>query len=256
MNQPADNRLYSGHVMHMRLIPRQHRFRYRVFSLLLDIDRLDEIDKTLRFLSFNRFGLLSFHNRDHGARDGSGLRKWVDRELAGKGYARAHKVTLLSFPRVLGYGFNPLSVYFCYDETGQLYANIYEVKNTYGDQVAYVLPASERSGGAIRQTQAKEMYVSPFIEMEQTYQFTLLPPDDNLRLRIRQSGDAGETLIATHTATSSPLTDGALIRAFILHPLLSFRVIALIHWHALRLALKKIPFLSYTGGLDDTKTTA
>ncbi len=242
--------LYQGHVMHMRLIPRAHRFRYGVFSLLVDIDRLDEMP-----LVRNRFGLMSFHDRDHGARDGSPLRPWVDRELSEAGLPGAASVMLLAFPRILGYVFNPLSVYFCYDNENRLFATLYEVKNTFGGQTVYTHATTQR-GGAIRQTQHKEMYVSPFVEMDQTYQFTIQPPSDRFALRIRQSGKAGETLIATHTAKGEPLTRSALRRAFLRHPLMSFRVIALIHWQALRLFLKGVPFDPDGRSVDETQKTA
>lgn len=244
MRPPA--RLYTGHVMHMRLNPRRHKFRYRVFSILIDIDRMDQITGPLRLLAHNRFGLMSLMNRDHGARDGTALRPWVDETLRRAGLSAAARVELLSFPRMLGYGFNPLSVYYCFDAEDRLTSIIYEVKNTYGDQIAYALPV-ETGKGPVEQQQRKEMYVSPFIEMDQTYRFTLGPPDERLALRIRQAGPDGDVLIATHTAKGRPLSDAALLRAFVGHPLMTFRVIALIHWHALRLALKGIRFHSYTG---------
>ena len=159
--------LYSGHVMHMRLTPFTHRFRYRVFSLLLDIDRLDETLAPLWLLRLDRFGLLGFKRRDHGARDGSELRPWVEAELARHGLPEPHRIWLLSFPRILGFTFNPLSVYFCEDRTGALQSVVYEVKNTFGDQHAYVLDARADADGAARHDQAKGFFVSPFIDMDQ-----------------------------------------------------------------------------------------
>lgn len=232
--------------MHMRLLPKRHRFRHRVFSVLLDIDLMEETLGRLRLLRFDRFGLMSVHRRDHGARDGSALRPWVDAQLADAGRPVAARVEMLSFPRMLGYGFNPLTVYYCYSSDGSLTSLIYEVKNTFGDQVAYALPAGVLTGGAYRQRQRKEMYVSPFIAMDQTYRFAHKAPGRRLALRIRQAGPEGETLIATHTGKGQPLTDRALAWAFISHPLMSFAVILLIHWHALRLALKGIRFHPYT----------
>lgn len=257
--RPSDRaaaRLYLGHVMHMRLIPRTHRFRYRVFSVLVDIDRMDAVLGRLRLLRHNRWGLMSVMDRDHGPRDGSPLRPWVDRQLSRAGLAPAARVELLSFPRMLGYGFNPLSVYYCFDADDRLSALIYEVKNTFGDQIAYALPAGPEAGGAYRQMQGKEMYVSPFIDMDQTYRFALNAPGDKLALRIRQAGPEGETLIATHTAKAAALTDAGLARAFLGHPLMTFRVIALIHWHALRLFLKGIRFNRYSLSETGRKRTA
>ncbi|MEM8842803.1 MAG: DUF1365 family protein, partial [Pseudomonadota bacterium] len=120
--------LYQGAVMHMRLTPFRHQFRYRVFSLLLDIDRLEETTAPLRLLSLDRFNLMAFHRRDHGPRDGSALRPWVEGQLSRHGRPKPARIWLLSFPRILGYVFNPLSVYYCEDDQGRLQSVIYEVK--------------------------------------------------------------------------------------------------------------------------------
>ena len=233
-------RLYIGHVMHCRLIPRRHFFRYRVFSLLVDVDHIERVCAGLRLLSYNRFGALAFHDRDHGFRDGSPLRPWVDNQLELSGLPAAAQVQLLCFPRIWGYVFNPLSVYFCRDAEGRLESLIYEVKNTFGEQIAYALPAGPNMGGAHRQRQVKEMYVSPFIGMEQTYRFDVRDPEDSLRLRIRQSGPEGETLIATHTGTGHSLDDRQLASALAGHPLMTLKVMAAIHFEALRLVLKGV----------------
>ncbi len=234
-------RLYVGHVMHMRLIPRRHRFRYRVFSVLLDIDRLPETLGRSRLMRHNRAGLLALMDRDHGARDGSPLRPWVNDRLAQAGLAPAARVDLLAFPRMWGFVFNPLSVYFCHDAADDLTAVIYEVKNTFGDQIAYVRPAGAPRGGAYRHEQSKEMVVSPFIAMDQTYRFDVAPPGDRLALRIRQAGPEGETLIATQSGDARPFTDRALAGAVLTHPLMTLKVIAAIHWQALRLWQKRVP---------------
>jgi hypothetical protein len=245
----AAGALYVGHVMHMRLRPFAHRFRYATFSLLLDIDRLEEACAGLRLLALDRFGPLSFHRRDHGARDGSELRPWVDARLAEAGRPPAARVRLLSFPRILGYAFNPLSVYFCEDAAGRLESVVYEVKNTFGDQHAYVLAAAPGGDGAARHAQDKGFFVSPFLDMEQRYRFTIRPPGERLAIRIRQGrrGEAGDWLIATHNATRRPLDDRALALAWARHPLMTLKVFGAIHWQALRLFLKGARFHRYTG---------
>jgi uncharacterized protein len=240
MTRPAA-RLYVGHVMHMRLIPRRHRFRYRVFSVLIDIDRIGEALRDLRLMRHNRFGVLSLLDRDHGPRDGGPLRPWVDAKLEAAGLARAERVELLCFPRIWGFVFNPLSIYFCFGGGGSLMALIYEVRNTFGDQIAYVRKAGPQRGGAYRQDQDKGMYVSPFIGMDQTYRFDVAPPGARLAVRIRQSGPEGETLIATQNGVARPFTDPGLARALVSHPLMTFKVMAAIHWEALRLWAKRVP---------------
>ena len=238
------NRLYLGRVMHMRLRPKAHQFRYRVFSLLLDIDALDAAAAKTRLLRINRFGLFSFMEKDHGARDGSPLRGWVDEVLAERGLARPERVMLLSFPRVLGYAFNPISVYLCHDGAGRLQSVIYEVKNTFGDQIAYALPCD---GAAVEHHECgKGMYVSPFIDMDQTYRFALRASGDAFALRIKQGAGAGDTLIATHNAEAVGLSDGALLRVLITHPLMTLKVLAGIHIEAFRLFAKGLKFNRYS----------
>lgn len=227
----------------MRLIPRAHKFRYRVFSLLLDLDRLEEGASALRLFRLKRFGVLSFVNDDHGARDGSALRPWVEQQLARAGLPRPATILLHCFPRLWGYVFNPLSVYYCYDGDGRLESVVYEVKNTFGGQEVYALAVEGEDGGAIRQEQDKAFWVSPFIPMEQRYRFTVHAPGERISMRIRQAGPEGETLIATHVAAGAPATDSAIARAVLAHPLMTLKVIAGIHWEALRLFLKGVPFL-------------
>lgn len=240
MTAPPAARIYAGHVMHLRLIPRRHRFRYRVFTLLVDLDRLDSVARDSRLFAHNRLGVLSIHDRDHGARDGSALRPWVDAELRRAGLPPAARVEMLGFPRMWGYVFNPLTVYYCHDAEDRLAALVYEVKNTFGEQIAYVRAAGDAESGVYRQTQGKGMPVSPFIGMDQTYRFDLTAPGARLGLRIRQAGPEGETLIATLTGRARGFSDRALIAVILGHPLMTLKVIAAIHWQALRLWRKGV----------------
>ena len=245
VNRPPDHApacLYQGHVMHMRLAPFGHKFRYRIFALLLDVDQLETAISGRRLLKLDRWGPLSFHNRDHGPRDGTNLRPWVEARLAEHGLPAPARIRLLSFPRILGFVFNPLSVYYCEDADGRLESVIYEVKNTFGDQHPYVLDARADVDGATRHGHAKGFFVSPFIGQDETYRFTIRPPDRRLALKIRQ-----ETLIATWSGNRRPLTDGQLLRLWDSHPLMTFKVVAAIHWQALRLWLKGARFRPYRG---------
>ncbi len=236
--------LYVGEVMHRRLMPFGHRFVYRVFSLLLDLDELPDLDRRLALFAYNRAGVFSFHDRDHGPRDGTALRPWIDGLLAGRGLGAAGRVRVLCFPRLFGHVFNPLTVYFCDDRAGRLAATIYEVKNTFGEQHAYLLPVDRGHvpGALIRQREAKQFYVSPFIPIACMYDFRLREPDAHLALAIRQSTADGRLLVATQTGRRRALTDGALAVLFLTHPLLTLKVVAAIHWEALRLWLKGAPF--------------
>jgi DUF1365 family protein len=245
---PPDATLYRGDVMHMRLRPFGHRFAYRVFTLLLDADRLDAVAARLRLFSVDRFNVFAFHRRDHGPRDGSDLRPWVEARLAEAGLPdRPARILLLSIPRLFGHAFNPLSVFWCYDADGRLESVVYEVKNTFGDQHPYALPATADADGAIRHDQAKEFFVSPFIGMDQTYRFTLRPPGARLSLRIKQGDAGGDLLIATQNGDAAPLTDGALARIALGAPWATAKVMAAIHWQALRLWAKGARFLGHPG---------
>jgi uncharacterized protein len=242
--------LYFGSVMHHRLIPFRHRFRYRVFSLWLDLDELTGPLTRLKLMPHNRFSLFSFHDRDHGARDGSALRPWVERLLAGAGLdLGGGPIRLLCFPRLLGYVFNPLSVYYCYDRNEALRAIVYEVKNTFGDQHAYVLevPAARNSGEAIAQSCDKRFFVSPFIGMTSTYRFRIKEPGEQLSVLIRQSVPEGEQLVATLHGRRRPLDDRNLLLAFLRYPLMTMKVIGAIHWEALWLWLKGARFHRHPG---------
>jgi uncharacterized protein len=233
--------LYLGRVMHRRLRPQRHRFVYRVFSLLVDLDRLDELDRGLRLLSVNRPNLLSLQERDHGLRDGSPLRPWVDAQLRAHGLDLAGgRILLLCFPRLLGYVFNPLSLYYCHDAKGRLAAIVYEVKNRSGEQHAYVLPLHTPDHPA-RQSTRKAFYVSPFLEMAARYRFKLEAPGERLSVVIQEEVAQATTLVATLTGERRPLTDAQLLRAVLRLPLMTYKVTLGIHYEALRLWLKGLP---------------
>lgn len=234
--------LYFGEVMHHRFRPARHRFVYRVFSLLLDLDEIPALAQRLYVFGHNRFNLFAFHDRDHGFRDGSPVRPWVEQQLRGAGIVcDATKIFVLCFPRIFGYVFNPLTIYWCHDAGGVLRAIVYEVKNTFGEQHAYALPVrSALPGDAIRQNADKGFYVSPFIGMSARYEFRLQAPEARLSVAIRESDEGGALLVATHVGQRRPLSDGGLLRAFFAFPLMTLKIIAGIHWEALRLWRKGV----------------
>jgi DUF1365 family protein len=241
----AAGTLYRGKVMHQRLAPFGHRFIYHVFSLLVDIDRLDQLDDLTFLLSVNRPGIVSFHEQDHVDKQDETLRQWVDRMLAGARLAEpAARVLLLAYPRMFGYVFNPLSTYFAYDAEGRLIAIIYGVRNTFGERHSYVAPvlAGESSNAGIRQTRTKIFHVSPFIDMGLRYHFRILPPGKAVRVRIHET-DANEPVLeATFSANAAPLTDASLARCLVRFPFMTFKVMAGIHWEALKLWIKGARF--------------
>ena len=250
--------LYVGDVMHARLKPIGHRFSYRVMSLLIDLDRLDEADGQSRLFGVNRAALYSFNEADHGARDGSPLRVHVQRCAAERGIdLTGGKVLLLCYPRLLGYTFNPLSVYFCYGANGELALMIYEVRNTFGDIHPYVLAVKpgELSDAGVRQQQDKLLYVSPFIEMAMRYHFHVSPPDQQVKLRILETDATGPLLSATFNGRRRALNTRQLLRAFFAFPLVTFKIMAAIHWEAMRLWIKGARLVPRRKAAVDTATS-
>jgi uncharacterized protein len=233
--------LYPGSVVHIRRRPRTHRLSYKIFSLLLDLDELDSLDQKLRWFSLNRFNLFSFYSSDRGDRSGRKLRVQVEAAMTAAGLVPdGGPIRLLTMPRVLGWGFNPLSIFFCYNTSSALTAILWEVDNTFGERHGYLIPVGETEGGTIRQACAKRLYVSPFMDMDLDYSFNVRPPGEKLAVTINVSDEAGLLLIARHVASRVELTDAALLRAFFSLPLLTLRVVGGIHWEALKIWLKGV----------------
>ena len=235
--------LYAGEVMHARLKPVAHRFVWRVFTVLVDLDRLAEAGRLSPLFSVDRFNVVSLHQRDHGPRDGSPLAPHVRRLVAEAAPGRAvARILMLAYPRVLGQVFNPITVYFACGEGGEPVAIVYEVRNTFGGMHSYVLPVApgEASEAGIRQSQEKTFFVSPFIEMRQTYDFRILPPGEAVRIRILESDPEGPILSATFGGRRSALSTRTLLSALASARLLPFKVLGAIHIEAVRLLLKGV----------------
>jgi hypothetical protein len=225
---PAPASLYFGDVMHARLKPVPHRFSYRVMSLLIDLDRLDQAGRQSSLLGVNRAALYSFHEADHGERDGSSLRAYAQARASEHGISlTGGRVLLLCYPRLLGYTFNPLSVHFCIRADGGLALIIYEVRNTFGEMQSYVLPVrpGEISAAGVRQEQDKLFHVSPFVEMATRYRFRISPPGEEIRLRILEVDAEGPLLAATFSGRRRALTTRALLHAFVTLPLLTLKIV-------------------------------
>ncbi len=234
--------LYIGTVGHVRLQPFRHAFSYRVFSLLLDLDEIPALARRIGIFSHNRFNLLSFHDRDHG--DGAGSpRQWALAQLRAAGYPAADdwQLQLLCFPRMLGFVFNPLAIYFCSDGAGRLQALLHQVSNTFGERHSYLLPAT--GNGKFVQACAKNFHVSPFMPVDGGYRFHVHQPGEKLALAIHYHGpDGADRLVATQSGDRQALTTGNLARAFLSHPLMTLKIVAGIHWEALKLWRKGAHF--------------
>lgn len=232
--------LYAGSVMHLRLRPRRHRLNYSIFQLLLDLDEIDALDGSLRLFSRNRFNLFSFHDRDHGDRSGGNLRCHVERALGAAGIRPASgRIALLTMPRILGYVFNPLSVYFCYDRGGSLHAILYEVANTFGGRHDYAFQVGRPcEDGWLEHGCDKRFFVSPFMDMDLGYAFRVRPPEEGFNLSIMVGDAEGPMLSTVQTAERRTLSDATLAGVALAYPLMTLKVIAGIHWEAVRLWVK------------------
>jgi DUF1365 family protein len=238
--------LYPGFVVHERMRPRHHRLRYEVFALLLDLDELPVLDRRLHGFAYNRPAIVSFYDRDHGAADGSPLRPWVEARMEEANVPPdGGPIRVLCYPRIFGHVFNPLTVYFCYRRSGSIAAILYEVCNTYGERHTYVIAVPEGSGRVIRQACDKAMYVSPFIAMGSRYRFRILPPEETVRIVIRQEDAGGLLLAAAFAGTREALTARSLARSLARFPMMIVKVIFGIHWEALRMWIKGFPVFSH-----------
>lgn len=241
--------LYTGTVMHERSFPRRHRLSYGVWYLLADLDELSELDRTVTGFAHNRSAAVSFHDADHGPRDGSPLRPWIEGRLAEAGVdLEGGPVRLLTFPRVFGYVFNPISVWFCHGPDDDLRAILYEVSNTFGEWHDYLVPVgpTDVTGNdrarSVRTIFDKRLYVSPFIDMAATYDFTTRVPDERVSVVVRETAAGGRVLVATLGAARRPLTGRSLISVLTRYPLVTLKVIGGIHWEAMKLRLKGAPY--------------
>ncbi|MCM2291802.1 DUF1365 domain-containing protein [Allorhizobium sp. BGMRC 0089] len=248
--------LFAGEVFHQRHRPKQHRLRYRVFSLLIDLDEMERLDRSLRLFGLNRFAPLSLYESDHGEGREGGLKDWVACQLQRAGLdTRALSVSMLCYPRIFGYVFNPLTVYFCRDGDNRLIAILYEVENTFHERHTYIIPASSGTQTSLQHECRKDMYVSPFIGMDCRYHFRIKPPDDTVLIAIDETDDEGSLLYASFTGRRKALSDRTLLKALLFYPLMTLKIMGAIHWEALRLWLKGIPLHRHHKAARPVQTT-
>ncbi|MBD1139087.1 DUF1365 domain-containing protein [Pelagibacterales bacterium SAG-MED46] len=235
--------IYNGQVIHKRFKPKVHYFKYKVFSLLIDLSELETLDKKVNFFSFNKFNLISFHEKDHGERNGSSLKLWVYQNLKKNNIqTKDIKIKILCYPRIFGFVFNPLSVFYIYNLKDQLISILYEVKNTFGEQHTYIFKVTKDSN-LIQNNCSKKFHVSPFIEMDCTYFFRLLKPGNKISVVIDQYDNEDKVLYASQDGFRSDFNTKHLIISYLKHPIMTFKIILAIHFEAFKLWAKGIKFV-------------
>ena len=235
--------IYTGNVIHKRFKHKIHSFNYSVFSLLIDLSEINLLHKTLKIFSYNKLNIISFFDKDHGARDGSSLKDWVLDNLKKNNIdTNDVQIKLLCYPRIFGYVFNPLSVFYVYDKNSDLISILYEVKNTFGEQHVYVFK-TEKDQNLIQHVCKKKFHVSPFIEMNCIYFFRLLKPGNKISVIIDLNDPAGKVLYASQDGIKSELNNRNLLKSYLKHPLMTFKIIIAIHYEAFKLWTKGIKFI-------------
>tara|TARA_Y100000590_G_scaffold285383_1_gene321169 strand:+ start:46 stop:804 length:759 start_codon:yes stop_codon:yes gene_type:complete len=228
-----NSNIYNGHVIHTRFKPVKHFLKYKTFSLFIDLDELELLDKKFKIFSFNKFNIFSFHNKDHGERNGKSLKEWVLYNLKKFRIEKnINRIKLLCYPRIFGYVFNPLSIFYCY-ENNILKAVFYEVKNTFNEQHTYIFKIKDDKN--IQQSCKKKFYVSPFMDKKTFYNFELKPPGDKLSVLIKQTDKNGLILTAVQTGERKNFSSKQLIINFFKYPLMTLKIISAIHFEALLL---------------------
>ncbi len=242
------NALYECAVSHCRLKPKRHAFNYNVFMFSVDIDGLSDLAKKIPWLGHNRFNLFSIHDSDHiELGEPGGIRANLTKWLAGEGIhcPSDARIRLLTFPRVLGYGFNPVSFYYIESSGGNPLAAVAEVVNTFREMKLYAVDHLAADGSWHRKV-AKDFYVSPFSDPGHVFDFRLGIPGEAWRVNIDDCDGGGRVLLSAIRGERRNLTAARLLWYAVKYPMLSLKIIGLIHWHALLLWIRKVPFFRKT----------
>ncbi|MCW5823121.1 MAG: DUF1365 domain-containing protein [Cyanobacteria bacterium TGS_CYA1] len=236
--------IYELSIEHHRMSPKRHSFKNRHFMLFLDLSKLDELSKTLRWFNHNKLGLFNFKDSDFLYAGNETIQSKVTRYLQEqKCDIEIEKIFLLANPRHLGYVFNPLSIYFCFDKSMELKAVVCEVCNTFYERKAYLLTENDLTDSTFKAQFDKEFYISPFTKLDDQIIFEITKPAESLGVQVTTNRLSETILVASMQGKRRELTDGALIECMFKYPLSNFMVTFGIHAHALLLWFKGVPHL-------------
>jgi len=239
------SKIFVGRVLHQRLRPQKHRLVYSVFNLLIDLEELPKLSKQLILFSHNRLNFFSFWDKDHALGQDRPLISYVREVLIKAGLdCKNGPVRLLCYPRLFGYVFNPLSIYYCYDKSETLKAVIYEVSNTFGERHSYLIKIDSATDKTMYHSCKKGFYVSPFLDMDNMYYFSITPPSKVLTILIDEQDQNGSILKASFTGRSLFINDKSLAKMIFKYPLMSLKVIVGIHWEGLKLWKKGLDIIA------------
>ncbi|MEJ5994484.1 DUF1365 domain-containing protein [Pedobacter sp. Du54] len=257
MRKNLASSMYTARVMHHRLAPKKHSFWYTIYLFYIDIDEIDNLSKRLRWFSRNKFNLFNFRDKDHlqlETKDESSHISYLKSQISVKqqitAYLKSHnvevgngKIMLLTNLAVLGYNFNPVSFYFCFDENNEPLCAIAEISNTYREMKLFFFDREVLHGESFKQRVQKDFYVSPFIDLDAFFDFNLAIPTEKLDIKIDDyDKDGNRFFISTLTGESKSLTNRNMLRYFFSMPLIPLRVMGLIYWQAFKLWVKKIVY--------------
>lgn len=251
MSRPAAE-LVHGQVMHARLRPAPHRFVYPLFYVRLNLARLDECNT--RWFGVDRWRPLSIRRRDYGPRDGRSLEQWMRALLREHRIEADGEIWLQTFPRVAGYVFNPVSFWHCHDAAGRLCAVLAEVNNTFGETHRYLMRVAHNAGGTATATADKQLHVSPFCAVRGHYRFRFRLDGASHCTGLDYDDGDGPLLRTALSGRPVPMTGSAVAGALLRYPLLGLGIVFRIHWQALRLWLKRVPWFSKPSAPDHPTT--
>ncbi len=246
--------LYQTEIMHHRLVPKEHKFTYQFFSFYLDLDEIDELASKIFLLGRNKFNLYSFCDKDHFSRQQGSIKDNILGYLKSKGVdLNGGRIMILTFLRTFGYVFNPVSLYYCFDNDNNPVCVVPEIGNTFGELKMFFVGKQDFDGRKFSDSQSKFYYISPFTKLDDTLDFRLTIPDERLNICIDTSRRGEKIVLTSMVGDKKQLTNTNVLAMSIKFPLVTLKVIVLIHWHALMLWLKKIPYEEKTSNLHDQK---